>query len=121
MSKLSTLVKRILSYLPSKLPVGLPQMEAYLDSVVDLVGNIADPDSIRWVVCNEIMRLKSTQDTVRKSYFVNVIRKYAANQLAAHIVNELKAKQAAQQEAAKLQQAEAAAAETSASGEAQTE
>lgn len=113
MSKLQTLAKSILSHIPTKLPVGLPQFEAYLDSVVELVGPIADADSIKWVVSNEIMRLASTRDSIRKAYFVKVIRKYAANQLAAHTVNQLKAKQQAEQEAAKLKQAEVTAAETS--------
>ena len=83
----------ILSYFPTALPVGMTQYEAWLDSIVELTGPIADELSLKWVISNEIMRLAPGRDRVPKAFFVKSLRKYAANQIAAVKVLELKQQQ----------------------------
>lgn len=89
----------------------------WLDTVVELCGPIADTDSLKWVISNEIMRLNSTKDRVAKIYFVKVLRKFAANQLAAATVNEIKAEQEAKLAAAKLAEETAQLEKTALNGE----
>lgn len=110
---------KIMAYLPTRIPVGLTEFTAWLDSVVSLAGPIADSASLKWVVCNEIMRLPPGKDRVSKQTFVRLLRKYAANQLAAHTVNQLKAEQDAKQaaESAAKQQLEATVPTDNQSGE----
>lgn len=114
------LLAKILSHFPTSLPIGMTEYNIWLDSIVELAGPIADVDSLKWVISNEIMRLKPGQCRVPKHLFVKLLRKYAANQLAAFKVIELKEKQQAAIEAAKVKQAEvtAAPAETPPSGHA---
>lgn len=95
-------LKVLLSYFPTKIPVGLTDFNAWLDSIVELTGPIADADSIRWVVANEIMRLSPGRDRVAKQTLVRILRKFAANQLAAHTVNEIKQRQEDAKKAAQL-------------------
>lgn len=112
--------KRLFSYVPTDLPVGLPQYNAWLNSIVELAGPIADEASIKWVISNEVMRMNSSRSRAAKNTFVRILRKYAANQLAAHTVNVLKAEEDAKRaasQAAQLQKAEVPAAETTLSGQ----
>lgn len=87
------LLKRLLSLLPTRLPVGMTEFNAWLDSILELTGPIADDISLKWVISNEVMRIQSGKDKVAKHYFVRTLRKYAANQLAAATVNLLKEQQ----------------------------
>lgn len=100
-------LKQLVSYFPTVIPTGMTQFNTYLDSIVELTGPIADADSMKWVISNEIMRLSPGRDRIAKAFFVKSLRKYAANQLAASVVMELKTKQEA---VLKTQQAEATAA-----------
>jgi len=95
-TKSKALLATILAYLPSKIPTGMTEFNAWLDSIVKLVGPIADDRSLKWVISNEVMRLPSGKDSVPKMLFVKVLRKFAANQLAAATVNNLKAEQDAE-------------------------
>lgn len=97
--KLKLLAKKVLSHFPTQIPTGMTQFNTWLDSIVELAGPIADPDSLKWVVSNEVMRLSSTRNKVPKSFFIKSLRKYAANQLAAATVMELKQKQEVAQKA----------------------
>lgn len=86
-------IKYVLSYVPTKLPVGMTEYKAWLSDIVELCGPIADEASLKWVISNEVMRLSPGRDTVSKHTFVKLLRKYAANQLAAVTVQELKQEQ----------------------------
>ncbi len=99
--RLTLLLKRILSYLPTRLPVGKTAYNDFLDSIIELTGPIADADSLAWVISNEVMRMNPGRDRASKHTFVRLIRKYAANQIAANKVMELKDKQAKAIEAQK--------------------
>jgi len=92
------LVKRILSYFPTKLPVGMTEFKAWSADIIELVGPIADERSLRWAVSNMIMHLPSTNDRAPKNYFVKCLRKTAANQVAGQVFLDIKAEQ---EEAAK--------------------
>lgn len=101
--KLKRLLNYLLSFLPSQLPVGLTEYHKFTDSIIDLVGPIADNDSLKWAISNQIIHLKPQQDSVAKRYFVKSLRKAAANQVASAVFQEIKNKQqeafAAQQQA----------------------
>ncbi len=103
MAKLLTVLKVLYSYIPTPLPTGATVYEVWLNDIVALTGNIADEQSLKWVISNEIMRLAPGRDRVPKRYFVKSLRKYAANQVASYKVIELKQ---AQEEKAKQLKAE---------------
>lgn len=87
------LIKKILSYYPFQLPVGMTEFNAFADDIVELAGPIADRDSLVWVTSNEIMRMPPGKCRASKNQFVRLLRKYAANQIAAAKVLEIKASQ----------------------------
>ncbi len=91
--RLNTILKHLKSHLPLRMPVGKTAFDAWLSEIVDLVGPIADAESIAWVACNEIMRLPPGSDRIPQQKLIRIVRKFAANQLAANKVNELKAAQ----------------------------
>ncbi len=85
------LLKILKSHIALEIPTGMTKFNQWLDDLVELVGPIADAESIRWTACNEIMRLPPTSNRVKQNKLVKIVRKFAANQLAAHTVNQLKA------------------------------
>lgn len=112
MTRLQLLLKRLLSYLPTPLPVGVTQFNIWADSIIELSGPYAASDSMKQALANMVMHaapLKGT-DTARshipKNFFVKGLRKGAANQVASHVFQEIQLKQKAALEAAKLTQAE---------------
>jgi len=111
--------KRLISYFPTQLPVGMTEFNDFANDIVELTGPIADKESLIWVASNEIMRMPPGQNRVSKNTFVKLLRKYAANQIAAAKVLEIReaqeAKKKAASEAAQLQQAAVTTAETPAS------
>jgi|SRR5271165_1570934 len=113
--KMKLLLKRLLSYLPSKLPVGLTEFHAWADSIIELAGKYADEDSLKFTLATMIIHLDSKRGSVPKSLFVDSLRKAAANQVAGQIFQDIKTKQQEAQNAAKL--AEATAQPTAAQSE----
>lgn len=97
--KLSLLIKQLLSYFPSKLPVGRTAFTKWADDIIELAGELADRDSIEFVLSSAIQHASSNRGYVPKNYFVNTLIKAAANQVAAQVFQDVKIKQ---QEAAKL-------------------
>lgn len=89
------LVKRLLSYFPTKLPVGLPQFDKWTSEIIDLSGQFADENSMRFVLASELLHSDAKKGSVPKNYFVSRCRKLAANQTAGYILQEIKAKQEA--------------------------
>jgi hypothetical protein len=96
---ITRLITQVLSFLPTLLPTGATAYEAWLNDIVSLVGPIADEQSLKWVISNEIMRLAPGRDRVPKRVFVKALRKFAANQIAANKVMEIKQAQEAKQKA----------------------
>lgn len=114
------LIKRVFSYFPSKLPVGVTEFHKWADSILDLSGRYAKEDDMKWALANMVIHADSKFGALPKHYFVNRLRKAAANQIASSVFVEIKMKQEAEKaasEAAKLQQAEVSAAETTFSGQ----
>lgn len=95
-------LKQILSRVPTKLPVGLPQFDKWVNDIVELSGQFADETSMRFVLASELMHSDGKKGSVPKHYFVSRCRKLAANQTAGFVLQEIKAAQ----EAAKLKPAE---------------
>lgn len=90
MKELKKIINKILAYFPTPIPTGMTKFKSWLDSIVELTGPIADEESLKWVVSNEVMRLSPGRDKVSKMSMVKLLRKYAANQLAAQTVMDLK-------------------------------
>lgn len=100
------LFKRLLSYFPAPLPVGLTSFNEWADSIIELSGKFADEDSLKWAISNMVMHLPSTTDRVPKNYFVKCLRKTAANQVCGQVFMDIKEKQKAAQDMAAAKQAE---------------
>lgn len=115
------IARRLLSYLPESLPVGTTQFDTFADDVIELAGNYADRDSMRFAIASMLIHAPAHKGALSKHYFVVRLRKSAANQIASQVFQDIKQeqdqKQKAASEAAKLQQAEATAAETALSGQ----
>lgn len=92
------LCKRILSYIPTPLPVGLTEFHAWADSIIELAGEFADRDSLKWALASNILHYKSNSiSSVPKAFFVSSLRKAAANQVASQVFTDIKEKQAKKQ------------------------
>lgn len=102
MNKIKFLIAKIASYFPTSLPVGMKEFDAFSKSIVLLVGNLADEDSLKFAMSSMIMHLGPQRSTIPKNYFVQSLRKTAANQVAHAVLMDLKNKQQAAAEAAKL-------------------
>lgn len=92
--------KRITAYLPTPLPVGVTEMDAWMDDIIALAGPYADADSMKWAIATMVLHMGSNKDGssrayVPKMYFVNGLRKSAANQVASAVFQSIKAKQQA--------------------------
>ncbi len=85
--------KRLLSYYPTPLPVGLSEFETWADSIIELSGEFADKDSMKYAIASNLIHLPHTKAKVPKAYFVNTLRKAAANQVASQVFQDIKIKQ----------------------------
>lgn len=103
-------LKRLYSYLPTPLPVGMAEFNTWVDSIIELSGEYADRDSMAYAIASNLIHLPHTKAKVPKAYFVNTLRKAAANQVASQVFHDIKMKQKAAEDAAKLKQAEDTAA-----------
>jgi hypothetical protein len=119
-------IKKLLAYLPSKLPAGKTEMHKFMDDVIEISGKFAEVDSMKFAMASMVLRLDTTTSRVSKQYFAKALRKAAANQVVSVILNDIKeaqqaamaAQQAALAEANKLdQEAAATAPQGTASGQ----
>jgi len=110
------IIARLLSYIPRQLPVGKTEFENWSDRVLSQCGKYADPDSMKFALCSQIMHLGSQQSKVSDQFFIRSLRKAAANQVASQFFQDIKNKQLEAQKAAQ-QQAEAPAQPTIAANE----
>jgi len=78
----------------TKLPVGLTEFEAFVDTLLE-AGTLAtkDRESVRFVVASGILNLGHEADAVEEGYFERLINAASAKQIAAHVFHEIKAKQ----------------------------
>lgn len=97
------------SYLPTQLPVGLTAFNKFTEEVITVAGPMADEDSMKWAIANQIIHLPQTTSKKPMQYFVRSLRKAAANQVASYAFQEIKLKQqTAAEEAAKQKAADTA-------------
>lgn len=98
------------SYLASPLPVGMSEFESWSNDIIELVGPIADKDSLKYAMASQLMHLDHKVSSIPKQYFVRCLRKAAANQVASQVFQNIKQAQAEAQakalEAEKNQQVE---------------
>lgn len=95
-------IKRLLSYIPSNLPLGVAEFETWSTSIIDLLGEgLANvpKDDMQFVLASSIQHLGATKSSVPKNYFVRLVRKAAASQVAGQVFVNIKEKQKAAQEA----------------------
>lgn len=86
------LVNILLSYIPTPLPVSMPELKEWQDSILAM-SKVPDNDSTRFAVSVMIFHLDATTDRKAKRYFVRALNKSAANEVANAVCMDLKAKQ----------------------------
>lgn len=90
--------KTLCSYFPSSVPTSVPEFKEWSDSIIELVGPMADVDSMKFALASQLIHLGPQSSSKPKQYFVRSLRKAAANQVSSYFFQEIKLKQ---QEAAK--------------------
>ena len=120
------LLKKALSYFPTKLPTGMSEFEAWSNDIIELTGPLAEPTSLKFALADMILRIgplkndkyQTIPGSVPKNYFVQALRKIASSQIASGVLHQIKVDQeAAQKAAAEKAQAEATAATTEATSQ----
>lgn len=91
----------IASFVPSAIPVGLTEYQAWAESIISLTGPIADDNSLKFAIASMVIHLDRDTAYVSKRWFVKCLRKAAANQVASAVFQDIKLKQ---QEALKAAQ-----------------
>lgn len=94
------LLKRILSYIPTPLPVGATEFDAWAASIIQLTGQYAEDTSMRFAIASILIHADSKKGSLSKHYFIARLRKSAANQVASQVFQDIKLKQDAAQKAA---------------------
>lgn len=98
--------KYVRSYLPSSLPVGVTEMEAWTKEVVELSG-LPYNDSLKFAAMSMIPHTIQPQiDLTKRSWYTKrwfaiCLRKFASNQVAITMMGDMKEVQKKQIEAAK--------------------
>jgi len=101
LSKPRQLLKKLLSYLPSKLPTGKTQFDAFAADLIALSDFQVDETSMRFAIASMLIHAPSDSGSLSKNYFVKRLRKSAANQVASQVFQDIKAAQDATQTAGK--------------------
>jgi hypothetical protein len=86
--------KKLLSYVPFSVPVGMSQYEKWAAEIIELTNLPATSDSQKFVICTMLLHADSSRDLISKNYFVKRLRKTAANQVVSQALQDLKQKQA---------------------------
>jgi hypothetical protein len=84
---------KIYSYFPSPLPKGKSEWNSWSEKIISLSGNIADKDSMEYVLASKILELKPNASKVPLNEFVRLMHKAAANQVASYVFQEIRQKQ----------------------------
>ncbi len=82
MKQLQKIIKIALSYLPSRLPVGITAFHAFADEIIEVGGQYADIDSMKFAIASQIMHMDAYTASVSKQKIIRCLRKSAANQVA---------------------------------------
>ena len=106
------LVKQLLAYFPTKLPLGMTEFETFSKSVIELLPPGLDnvpADDKKFVIASAIQRLDPTTNAKAKIYFVKLLTKAAASQVAGQVFLDIKEKQKAVEAERAAKQAEVTA------------
>lgn len=95
------LLKKLISIIPTPLPVGMTEFMDWSDSILELAGDYADEDSMRFVIASMVIHLGPQKSSIAKNYFVRSLRKTAANQVASQVFLDVKKRQEQKEQAAK--------------------
>lgn len=90
MRQLRYLLKYVLSYLPTPLPVGTTEFNRFADQIIELSGEYADRDSMRFAIASMVIHADHKAAALSKQYFVKRLRKSAANQIASQVFQDIK-------------------------------
>jgi len=101
-------VNFLFGFFPSAVPQGGTEFEEWADSIIKTYRPAADERSVKFALCDLLMRLDPTEAYKSKFYFALCLRKAAAAQVAAFKMEEIKKAQAEEQ-AKKLEQEKEAA------------
>ncbi len=92
--------KRLLSLLPTKLPVGRTALEKFTDEIIELAGDYAknlSRDSQLFTISSIVINLGPQRSSVPKNYFVRTLRAAAAKQVAGTLFTEIKERRTAEE------------------------
>ncbi len=102
MKTVRLLILRLFSYFPTKIPVGMTAYLVWSDSIVELIGPIANKSDLEFCIAAEVLRVKPDACSAPKNYFVKRVRAGAAKQIAGAVFTRIKEEQMAVQKAAEI-------------------
>lgn len=97
--KFKQFVKFVTSFIPSKLPIGVSEFDAWADSVI-LLTSLPNNESMKWALATMILHGDKAEASKPKRFYARCLHKAAANEIAGGIMHMLKEKQKAEMEAA---------------------
>lgn len=104
-TKLNQATNRVLSYFPTKLPVGMAEFDTWANTIISLLGPGLEKipaDDIKFVLTTNLQRLGPDEHKRSMQYYVRVIRSAAVKQISAQVFQDVKLRQAEAQAAKKL-------------------
>jgi ERCC4-type nuclease len=100
------LIQYLLSYLPTRLPVGVTEFETWSDSIIELTGPLADRDSMKFALASMVIHRNPNLGYATKRSFVNGLIKSASNQVCSQVFQDIKKRQQEALEAAQAKKQE---------------
>lgn len=98
MTRLRKILELVLSYVPTKLPVGMAAHDEWAKSIISMTS-VPDNDSTRFALASMVMHLSPTSSKKAAQYFIRALDKGAANEVAHAVLMKLKDKQDAARKA----------------------
>ncbi len=96
MTHVKRLIKQLLGFFPSRLPVGMSEFDTWVDSLTSTYKlATSDMTTIKWVLASTIVRLNPTVAYKSKFYFYLVIQAAAAKEIAGGVFVKIKEDQRA--------------------------
>lgn len=89
MNKIKQFFRKVASYFPTQLPIGVTDFHSWADDIVQLSG-APDNDSSRYTLGLMLPQLAPNVDRKSKNHFVKCIRKAMANQVASQVAWDIK-------------------------------
>jgi hypothetical protein len=98
------LLRRLLAFIPTRLPMGMTEFDKWSDDILDLY-DMPNNDSTKFAIATAIMHLGATDAFKAKEYFGRLLIKGAATQIAYAQMQDAKKRQEEKaKEAAELAQ-----------------